>query len=182
MTLTLRENAVCCLAPVGMLFLLGLFWPACLSAAAGCYLLYLDHTKMELKDKKTGEPYLTRWKLVRCHWFRIFVHRIYAPDQDRDLHNHPWPFAFAIILRGGYEERWVGEDSGYRRRRYFYKPFSINLLTPDCYHRIEKVEPNTWTLFVAGPRSRRWGFLKNGTDHVDATEYLGLPKDHDWRD
>lgn len=182
MILTLRENAIITLAPVGFMFYVGFYWPAVASAALGLYLLYLDSSKMELKDKETGAPYLTRWKLVRCRLFRVFVHRIYAPDKDRDLHNHPWPFAFAIVLRGGYDERRVGEDSGFRRRRYSYRQFSVNLLTPDCYHRIEKVEPGTWTLFVAGPRSRRWGFLQNGTTHVDATEYLGLPRNHDWKD
>lgn len=147
---------------------------------------YLSYTKLEIKDKQTGALYLTRYHLFRCKWFRVFLHHIHLPDGDRDLHNHPWPNAFSLILRGGYEERWIGQDSGYRRRRYVYgrtlragtqiQGKYVNRLTPDCYHRIDSVFPKTWTLFFAGRRSRRWGFLVNG-EHIDWTTYLGLPYD-----
>ena len=175
MILTLRENAIITLAPVGFMFYVGFYWPAVASAALGLYLLYLDSSKMELKDKETGAPYLTRWKALRAKLARTFVHRIFAPDKDRDMHNHPWPFAFAIVLWGGYEEVSVN-SYGLDRRRCWYGFLDVNRLS-----RITRVRPNTWTLMIGGPRSRRWGFLVDGK-HIDATKYLGLPWDHDWKD
>jgi hypothetical protein len=34
----------------------------------------------------------------------MYVHWIYQPDDDRDPHDHPWPFV-SFVIRGGYAER-----------------------------------------------------------------------------
>jgi hypothetical protein len=46
------------------------------------------------------EPYLYRWYLVRTKWVAIFVHRFVRSDEDRALHDHPWPFLVIPIWRG----------------------------------------------------------------------------------
>jgi hypothetical protein len=145
------------------------------------YIIWVYWHRFEIVND--GDLYLVRYKLLRTPWFRIFLHRIHRADQDRHLHNHPWPNAFSLILWGGYAERWQGEDSGGRRRRYFYGPGGSrwNRLTPETYHRIDAVLPHTWTLFFAGRRSRSWGFLTD-RGHVDYRKYLGLPADHQLED
>lgn len=50
-----------------------------------------------------GSPYLIRWTLISTPWFRIFLHKILRSDDDRDLHDHPWPF-WTFILWGRYTE------------------------------------------------------------------------------
>jgi hypothetical protein len=102
------------------------------------------------------------------------LHRIHRADQDRPLHNHPWPNAASLILWGGYAESTL-------RGWYFYALGDRNRLTPETYHRIDSVLPGTWTLFFAGRRSRSWGFLTE-RGHVDYREYLGLPANHQLED
>lgn len=145
------------------------------------YVGYVYFTRFRIT--REGDLYLTRYRLLRTPWFRVFLHRIHKADDDTHLHNHPWPNALSVILRGGYAERWIGDASGGRRRRYFYGKGGkrVNRLTSDCYHRIDQVLPQTWTLFFAGKRSRSWGFL-TPKGHVDFREYLGLPADTNLKD
>lgn len=57
-----------------------------------------------------------------------------------------------------------------------YRPGQWNILYSRAYHRIVSVKPGTWTLFLAGKRSRDWGFLVNGV-HIPWRAYLGMPAD-----
>jgi len=50
-----------------------------------------------------GDPYLVRYTIISTRWFRLFVHKILRSDDDRDLHDHPWPF-WTLILWGRYTE------------------------------------------------------------------------------
>lgn len=59
--------------------------------------------RTEIRDPVDGSLYLTRYRLVRLPWCRVFAHRIHRPDKGRDLHNHPWPVALgpgADLARG----------------------------------------------------------------------------------
>ena len=158
---------------------------ALLLALAALYALRVHMKRLIIKDEITGEPYLTRWHLIKCKPFRVFLHRIHRPDKDRHVHNHPWPRAFAVILRGGYVEE--VETAAFGRtwiERHGHEGFgavSRRAFHPHRYHRIRAVMPNTWTLFFAGRRSRDWGFLKDGK-HVPCREYLDLPPDHNFGD
>ncbi len=150
--------------------------------------------KLVIRDEATGEPYLTRYHLINTKRLKIFLHHIWRADKDRDLHNHPWPEAMSIILSGGYCETRVGDsdlriESVKRECEWWdlhklctYVAPAINTIEPGTYHRITKVLPNTWTLWIAGERSRRWGFLTYGGKHMDWCEYLGLPADTDLGD
>ena len=143
------------------------------------YVLYVRDNALEIRGQADGELYLKRWHLFRCKRFRVFLHRIYKPDADRHLHNHPWPNAVGIVLRGGYAET---RSSCNPLLAYYYGSWGdcndgrVNVLYPWTYHRITRVLPNTWTLFIAGRRSREWGFL-TPDGHVDWRTYLGLPAD-----
>lgn len=150
--------------------------------------------KMEIRDSG-GKLYLTRW--VLWAWGpRIFLHRIWRKDHDRDPHNHPWPFGLSLILRGGYEElrvrpKYAGQSAedlplgslpDHTSDKWLFQAVSWwNWLGPNTYHRITHVRPNTWTLFLAGPRTREWGFWTEA-GHEDRRTYLELPGETDLND
>lgn len=143
------------------------------------YLWWIDRKRLHIGDEATGERYLWRFPLLRA-WLRIFVHRIWRHDKDRDLHNHPWRRGWAFVLRGGYTElRREGVDGELSIEGY--RQLQINRIGPETWHRIIHVEPNTWTLFIATNRARHWSFLVNGVP-VDWRKYLGLPMDTELED
>lgn len=109
-------------------------------------------------------PYLTRTLLPRVAGYRPLLHHIHRADQDPHMHNHPWDVAFFTILRGGYvEERASGPRS--------YVVGDVNRLSRDDFHRIDRIEPNTWTVGLVGERVQDWGFLVDG-ELVPHAEYF----------
>lgn len=116
-----------------------------------------------------GVPYLERYYVCgnaplqhwptevrpRLAWLpcAVYLHRILRPDEARDLHNHPWPWSFALVLRGGYTEE-VAE--GVERP---VRPGRLNFLGTR-FHRIATLlRGPAWTLFVHGTgKARDWGF------------------------
>lgn len=145
-------------------------------------------TKRVIRDQLTGAPYLVRWHLCKTRWFRLFLHRILREDHDREPHNHPWPWALSLVLRGGYaEERTtpLGDPQVHpcisRLALATHAVGGLNWIGKRVYHRITSVLPNTYTLFLTGPRTREWGFLRRG-EHVDWREYLGVPEGTDLED
>jgi hypothetical protein len=127
-----------------------------------------------------GNPYLVRYTLFSCRWFGIFLHQILRSDSDRDLHDHPWPF-MTLLLWGRYTEAvpsdsppmFKDDGSMYvteRLRRpgtiIFHRATDAHCLTLPQTWRFDGLEGSkypdgfipVWTLFVHGPRGRRWGF------------------------
>lgn len=142
----------------------------------------------------TENPYLLRWYLTpwrRWHaqarnathptistrlkgWLglvlpSVYLHCFRRDDDDRALHDHPWPWC-SILLRNGYIEHTIAAG-GIHRRTERQAP-SIRIAGPRRAHRIELL-PDTanpanafetwpriecWTLFITGPRVRQWGF------------------------
>lgn len=108
-----------------------------------------------IRDQVTSEPYMTRILLPKIGSWRPFLHHIHRSDHERDLHNHPWLWAFSIILSGEYdEERLVGDGDQIARKR----ARRLNVLTSRDYHRITELHGDVWTLFVHGPSVQTWGF------------------------
>lgn len=120
--------------------------------------------------------YLRRWRLIQTPWLSLYLHRIYLPDSESALHDHPWPFT-TIILRGGYVEEValyplvvnpaVNPWSVQARE---WLPFSRHSLDRGQAHRIASVRPGTWTLLLVGRRARSWGFFTE-QGWTDWTEY-----------
>lgn len=115
--------------------------------------------------------YLTRLNIIQTPWFSVKLHWIHRPDPDRDLHDHPWPFA-AFVLRGGYYEyeslNPTIHEGTLRNIRWF------NYKDTKTAHRISYVKPKTLTLVVTGPRStiKEWGFFDKDTfDYTPWQEY-----------
>lgn len=95
--------------------------------------------------------------------FRAYLHHFLNKDDD-GYHNHPWRIAFSLVLRGGYIESRIDTNTGIIT---YHKVRWLNILTNKHYHRIESINPNTWTLFLVGPLSgKSWGFWIEGRGHV----------------
>jgi hypothetical protein len=129
-------------------------------------------------------PYLTRHKIFgwmpgdQRRWpLSVYLHRFHRPDEDREApHSHPWKWAVAIVLAGGYtEKRLAGflpasKTAVSRRRRL--GPLSINVIRADDYHLIEELHGETWTLFIAGPKVATWFFWVQGRGPVPWKQHL----------
>jgi hypothetical protein len=120
------------------------------------------------------DPYLMRWWVIpRNRIFNIYLHKFLRDDDDRVLHDHPWP-SCSIILKGGYLEHM---PNGVKKARY---PGKAYFRSATAAHRIELhkdvfevkdasggfykvgekilVRRQAWTLFITGPKIREWGF------------------------
>lgn len=99
------------------------------------------------------EPYLERYYLCTFFGVRFYLHRFVASDPDCGLHDHPWRWAFSILLSG-----WYAEETRYglRNVRWF------NRLSGDTFHRVILKDGPVWTLFMhRARREKPWGFLRN---------------------
>lgn len=98
-------------------------------------------------------PYMLRWWLIpRNDVFNIYYHRILHDDEDRALHDHPWP-SFSVVLCG---RLWEHMEGGEIRE---LEPGDTVYRPAEFAHRLELIggEPAE-TLFITGPRVREWGF------------------------
>jgi hypothetical protein len=131
---------------------------------------------MVIGDPK--DPYLRRWWVIpRNRWCNVYLHQILRSDDDRALHDHPWPNV-SIVVKGRYEEitiesgygRWLraeleslGKDPktswGWSTVTKVRKALSVVFRRATTPHRLV-VRPgeSAWTLFITGPRVRDWGF------------------------
>jgi|SRR5271154_3074577 len=92
--------------------------------------------------------------------FSLFLHRFHRSDDDEALHNHPWAWAWSLILAGGYKEEYrVGDDVTWR----IVGPGRLIKITKDHFHRVDLLEKDSWSLFVAGPKEANWGFWDRTT-------------------
>lgn len=110
----------------------------------------------------------TRW----APGIGIYVHRFHRSDQDLALHNHPWKWALAIVLAGGYSEERretvalrgaMGELRRHLVRRRKVLPLSLNWITHETFHRVDLFEQDAWSVFIAGPRVSSWSFWDRDT-------------------
>ena len=98
------------------------------------------------------DPYMLRWWLIpRNEVFNIYYHRVLHSDDDRALHDHPWP-SFSLLVSGILCER---TKDGLR----VILPGQCVFRTPQMAHRLELIgDEAAETLFITGPRVRDWGF------------------------
>lgn len=140
-----------------------------------------------------GGPYLRRWFLIpRNRVFNLYLHQFLRDDDDRALHDHPW-WSASLILDGGYIEHTI--QRGGIHRREFMDVGRLRVMRASHAHRVELVrwaDPNpdpcdkyrgdddppsasfslqppvrAWTLFITGPRIRRWGFHCKDAGWID---------------
>ena len=125
-----------------------------------------------------GEPYLERYFLFHGLGVRIYLHRFVGSDPERGWHDHPWHWAFSLVLAGWYLE---SRRDGLRTRTWG------NWLSADTFHRVilPSGARDCWTLFVHSEADvKHWGFLGN-CRRADLMlwrryAYAGAPKDKRW--
>lgn len=86
----------------------------------------------------------------------VYLHRFHRGDDDQELHNHPWKWAVSFILAGGYREERRTKDDRVETRVVL--PGDVNVIRGDDFHRVDLLEEDAWSLFIAGPKASSWGF------------------------
>lgn len=124
------------------------------------YLRRFYHTPRRLDEngEETGE----------YKGFGRYLHYFYRGDVDKELHSHPWKWAFSFVLCGGYlEERRVFDKktNKYKVITRKVRPGTINIIRAKDFHRVvkESETPHTWTIFITGPRIQDWSFWDQET-------------------
>lgn len=112
-------------------------------------------------DYVIGENYLLRWwVLPRNEHSNVYLHEFRRSDEDRALHDHPWPNR-SVLLRGRYMEHTPAGSFLRVKGDVVDRP-------AEALHRIELIEGEGWpiSLFITGPKVREWGFAcPNGWVH-----------------
>lgn len=133
----------------------------------------------------SGTVYLRRWWVIpRNPYLNIYLHQFLADDEDRALHDHPWP-SMSIILKGGYIEHMFVPGYGHETMQVARKVGRFIFRKATHAHRVElnktvvctssnpdvdcgddrckwhhlKIAIPAWTLFITGPWQRTWGFI-----------------------
>lgn len=127
-----------------------------------------------------------RWRLARFGRCELYLHHYMKSDSARGLHDHPWKWALALPLYPGYTEYRAKRPAAFPsipleglpledlvvagpRNRLQNESLVVNIrrrAAPSIYylgrqdfHRIRLDKGPSWSLFLAGPRIKRWGFL-----------------------
>lgn len=120
--------------------------------------------------KLNGKPYLERYYLGKIFNRTFYLHRFLQKDAERNVHNHPWKKGGSFILAGSYVQLkavdlcpWENESGAILKKE---KIRIFNSVNGNSFHRIDKVVPNTWTLFFHSNRLNRkhWGYLNQKKD------------------
>lgn len=117
--------------------------------------------------------YMRRFYLTPRSWpIRMFLHHLLLDDDDRCLHDHPWPF-WSFLLAGHYTEILPGDRSREAKA-------GTLLRNPATHtHRVIIRRP-VWSLVFTRQPERVWGFHDPVRGWVDWRTYLGLPNEPDW--
>jgi hypothetical protein len=140
--------------------------------------------RFDIDGREDGEIYLRRWCIYpRDKEFkklepRLYLHKFYNGDRDRDLHDHPWSFSSLILWGGYWEHSWnpfwkqwkaskflqmaAKEPEQYVKK--WYGPGSFLRRGAKWSHKVElpvdKQGGNVpcWTIVWTGVKERSWGF------------------------
>lgn len=143
---------------------------------------WLERRGSRREIRVNGNRYLDRYYILSTRWISIYLHRFWAADDWRFMHDHPWGF-LSVILAGGYAELKANRRKGGVKyvtlfgynlrfpysRHYTYsrelEPIrhgagAIIFRRAEDVHRVESLHPHapgdTWTLFIHGRRRRGW--------------------------
>lgn len=125
-------------------------------------------------------PIMNRWTLAGYDpngrtGFRLYLHHFFRKADDRDVHDHPCAF-FTFCLFGSYEDVQLceschgtgrvtrcrdcdGQGSTIRDRVRFG---SFRYRPAEHTHRTRSGRFGAWTLVLMLPKSRSWGFWRDG--------------------
>lgn len=114
------------------------------------------------RDNEDGDAETQRapWELLN-----LYLHHFHRGDDDLALHNHPWSWSVSLVLAGGYREE-RRDDTRPRGADVVLRdvpPLSFNVIRGTDFHRVELLEDDCWSLFLAGPKVSSWGFWDRTT-------------------
>lgn len=137
----------------------------------GNYVLGYQHDTVRLN----GAPYLERW-FVYILGCTLRLHKFYRGDDERALHDHPWPFwTFPLT---GYWERvyrftWYSDEEF--EETHYVKPWRLHYRPSKYRHMVLGTRAKAdkrgvkfwtpepfWTIVVTGRKDRSWGFYPDG--------------------
>ncbi len=104
-------------------------------------------------DFVIGAPaYMRRWWIIpRNEQQNVYLHEGLRDDDDRALHDHPWPNQ-SFLIRGRYRE--ITPEGAFIR-----EAGSLITRAATDAHRLELVDGEPFiSLFFTGPKVREWGF------------------------
>ncbi len=105
--------------------------------------------------------YMVRITLLLTPWFSVKLHRIYRPDGQRELHDHPWAF-LSILLWGAYAEDVPHSRADFTPVRQQWIHWWNWKAATDAHSIRELSRRPVWTLVLTGPKRRTWGFYVDG--------------------
>lgn len=93
------------------------------------------------------KDFLYRFTIIQIGNFHIRIHKIVDKDRSTLLHCHPFNY-LSIILKGGYNESVLCNQT---KKLNVVKHGFLSLIhrTHNVFHRIDKLDGNTYTLFIA---------------------------------
>lgn len=125
------------------------------------------------------DPYMLRWYCIpRNRALNIYLHKIVRSDDDRALHDHPWP-SLSLTLSGGVTEQYWDVKRARERTRMFWFGDLIYRSASFRHRLIVDSKQPTITLFITGPRIRSWGFWC--PNYGDARHAFGSHRFVPWR-
>ena len=154
-------------------------------------------------DREGGAPYLSRYYLLGAphmadgsspltpegnpkpnaifpNGLGVYLHKFHKSDQDQATHSHPWSWAFSLILAGGYSEE---RQFGTRITRRDVKPGRLIRILESDFHRVDLLEHDSWSLFIAGPKVSSWGFKDRDTgEYYPWREFIARVRGPGWDD
>ena len=112
-----------------------------------------------------ASPQVERWWLIpRNGLFNVYLHRFNRSDEGRALHDHMYVNLSWILGPAGYWEMLfdgqpVNGNKLPSTRLRWRRAGSLTPRLPSTAHRIVLPNPESvYSLFITGPRVRRWGF------------------------
>lgn len=98
------------------------------------------------------DPYILRWWVIpRNPWINQYLHSILRSDDDRALHDHPWPNT-SFLISGRYIEHTPEGTFVRQAGDVVFRP-------ANALHRLEVIPgERAISLFTTGPKEREWGF------------------------
>lgn len=110
-----------------------------------------------------GDPYLERWILWLGPCGSLRLHRFWRGDNERALHDHPWPFV-TFPLQAYREVYWCRRRG--RELERTVRAFRFAFRRGTHRHIVRLLVVPTWTIVWAGPKSREWGFYPTPSEFV----------------
>lgn len=99
-----------------------------------------------------SDPYIERWWIIPPNkWSNVYLHHVRRSDDERALHDHPWPNT-SFLISGSYIEH-TPEGTFVREAG------DVVTRAADALHRLEVIPgERAISLFMTGPKVREWGF------------------------